>query len=119
MKDVKFELDRKLDELGLLDPLISTTTDLLISAPSCPAVLSCPVLFCPLSSLREEQESLSRLVSVAGVTMLYGPVILHGLVWRQRRTKDGHAERIRLVTAHCCGGTQRGLLTASKLPLCL
>lgn len=46
--------------------------------------------------------------------MLYGPVILQVLVWRQRRTKDRHAERILLVTAHCCGGTQRGLLTASK-----
>lgn len=49
---------------------------------SSPGVLSCPVLL-----NREERESISSLVSVADVTMLYSPAIPQGLVWSKCRTK--------------------------------
>lgn len=94
---------------------ISTTTAYLF--PLHPllshAVLSCPVLFCPLPPLQEEQESINRLVSVADVTVLYGPVILQGLVWRECRTKDRHAERISPVVAH--GGIQSSSISCKLL----
>lgn len=82
---------------------------------SIPAALPCLVLFCPLPSRREEQESINRLVSVADVTMLYGPVILQGLVWRECRTKDRHAGRIFPMTAHCRGGTLLGSIICKRL----
>jgi len=95
---------------------ISTTTAFLFPLhPVLPhAVLSCLVLFLPL----QEQESINRLVSVADVTMLYGLVILWGLVWRESRTKDRHTERIFPVTAHCCGGRELGPIICNCYCIC-
>lgn len=69
---------------------------------------SCLVLFCPLHSLQEENESINRMVRVADVTVLYGPPVLQGLVWGECRTENRRVEGLFPVTAHCCEGIQPG-----------
>lgn len=64
----------------------------------------CPILFCPLSYLQEEQVSIGRLVSGAHVTVLWfrnSPGCRNeALQHRQTGRKEEYC-----VTAHCCGGT--------------
>lgn len=61
-------------------------SEIKFSDSSCPVSVFFPAS-CPVLLNREERESISSLVSVADVTMLYSPAIPQGLVWSKCRTK--------------------------------
>ena len=83
--------------------------------PSLPTYVHYPVLPYVSFFLLYPLWSLQKEVSETVLTVLYGPVILQGSVWRDCWTKDRHAERIFSVKAHCTGGIQFNSVSSQLL----